>query len=564
MGQSRRLSVSYILRIGIITLVYFAAAKLGLSLVAVYGSVSLLWPPTGVALAIIILLGSRYWPGIFLGAVLTNALTNGPLPFAILAGVGNTLEALIGAYLLTRFCDFHVRLDRVRDVVALVFLGAGMSTLISATVGVLGLCLNGMMPWSEFGSTWAVWWLGDAIGDLIVAPVLLTWGAQFRLKYNAYQLLEFGLWLIVAGLASGLAFNLHLSGTPTDFSLVYLSFPLLMWAALRFGVRGSSAATLIVSFSAVWGIMRGLGLFASTSVNTPLLFLWVFMGIAAVTTLFLAAAVTERKSAEAQVRLLNAELEARVRQRTAQLEDAIHARDEFLSVAAHELKTPVTSLHGFTEISLRRMNKEEMPLSEDIRHTLEFIDQQALKLTRFIAQLLDISRLQSGKLVLEQETTNVSRLVEDIVAMLRVTTTEHNIALHAAPSVTALVDPLRLEQVIVNLLTNAIRFSPAGSTVTLELTAPDQEFLQIVCTDNGTGISPEERDHIFDRGYSGPQSSGMGLGLFISKEIIDLHGGQLTAEFPATGGTRFVICLPYDALYQGAEATQVSISKSMV
>jgi signal transduction histidine kinase len=530
----------------------------------VYGSVSLLWPPTGVALAVILLLGSQYWPGIFLGAVLANALTNGPLPFAILAGIGNTLEALIGAYLLTRFCDFHARLDRLRDVVALVGLGAGISTLVSATVGVLGLCLNGMTPWQEFGSTWTVWWLGDAIGDLIIAPVLLTWGTQFRLTYNPRQLIEVGLWLIATGLASGLAFSVHMSGTPTDFSLVYLSFPLLMWAALRFGVRGSSAATLIVSFSAVWGIIHGLGLFASTSVNAPLLFLWVFMGTAAVATLFLAAVVTERKNAEAQVRSLNADLEVRVRQRTAQLEEAIQERDEFLSIAAHELKTPVTSLHGFTEISLRRMNKEETPLSEDIRHTLEVIDQQALKLTRFVAQLLDISRLQSGKLVLERETTNVTRLVEEIVTMLQVTTTEHNIVLHAASFVTALVDPLRLEQVIVNLLTNAIRFSPTGSTITLELSALDPEYLQIICTDNGIGISPEDRDHIFDRGYSGQHSGGMGLGLYISKEIIDLHGGQLTAEFPETGGTRFIIFLPYGSLYQGSGSSQVSMSNPVI
>jgi len=229
--QRRRLFDSYILRIGLITIAYFVAAKIGLSLVAVYGSVSLLWPPTGVALAIVILLGSHYWPGIFFGAVLANASTNGPISFAILAGTGNTLEALVGAYLLNHFCDFHATLDRVRDVIALVGVAAGISTLISATIGVAGLCLTGMTPWHEFGSTWAVWWLGDAIGDLIIAPVLLTWGRRWHLEYHTRQIIEVSFWLIAIGLSSGLAFNVHMSGTPTDFSLVYLSFPFLIWAA---------------------------------------------------------------------------------------------------------------------------------------------------------------------------------------------------------------------------------------------------------------------------------------------------------------------------------------------
>jgi signal transduction histidine kinase/integral membrane sensor domain MASE1 len=336
----RRLSWAYVLQLGLVTTVYFVAAKVGLALSAVYGSVSLLWPPTGVALASVLLLGWQTWPAILLGAVLVNALTNGPVTFAVIAGTGNTFEALVGAYLLRRFVRFHAALDRVGDVAALVCLAAGLSTAVSATFGVLGLCLTGMAPWQAFGPTWGVWWLGDAMGDLVVAPVLLTWGTRRPWRVNPRQAIEMGLWLVAISLASWLAFNVHLSRTPTDFSLAYLAFPLLMWAALRFGTRGSSVSLLVVSGIAVWGTFNGLGLFASPAVNAPLLFLWVFMGVAAVATLFLAAAVTERKNAEgalrrseAQVRALNTELEQRVRQRTIQLEEALQSRDAFLSTA---------------------------------------------------------------------------------------------------------------------------------------------------------------------------------------------------------------------------------------
>jgi two-component system, OmpR family, phosphate regulon sensor histidine kinase PhoR len=245
---------------------------------------------------------------------------------------------------------------------------------------------------------------------------------------------------------------------------------------------------------------------------------------------------------------LNAELEQRIYQRTIELEEALQSRDEFLSIAAHELKTPITNLRGFTGLSLRSVNKGETPTAADIQHTLEVIDQQAVKLTRFIAQLFDISRLQLGRMNLDKQATDMSKLIHDIVSNLQRTNSQHTITLHADPCLAVLVDPLRFEQVITNLLDNAIKYSPGGGAITVELMLSSPDTLQIVCTDNGIGIPVERRAHLFERFYRAhtqQQIVGMGLGLYISREIIELHDGTLTAEFPETGGTRFIISLPY-------------------
>src|SRR5262245_42503538 len=170
--------------------VYFGAAKLGLSLAFVAEQVTVVWPPTGIALFAILLFGPRAWPGIALGAFLANATAHEPPLVAAGIAAGNTLEALTGAWLLHRVAGFDNSLGRLRDALGLVVLAAGVSTMVSATLGVASLCLGGVHPWHTAGSLWATWWLGDATGALIVAPVLLAWAARPRIRWARRQLVE--------------------------------------------------------------------------------------------------------------------------------------------------------------------------------------------------------------------------------------------------------------------------------------------------------------------------------------------------------------------------------------
>jgi integral membrane sensor domain MASE1 len=274
--------------------IYFVAAKLGLSMAVTAEQVSAVWPPTGIALAAILIFGYRIWPGILLGAFIANATANESVGTACAIALGNTLEAVVGAWLLLQWVGFDKSLERIKDVVGLVVVGACLSTTLSATIGVVSLCAAGLQPWSNFASLWIVWWLGDAMGNLVVAPLLLTIvrplpAASLRRGIEGTALT---LGLVAVGLS---VFNFP---TPADYAhypLVYTIFPLVIWAALRFGQLGTTAVTCIASVFAIWGTLHGVGPFGSGPMEDRLISLQAFLGIVATTGLFLGAALAERR-----------------------------------------------------------------------------------------------------------------------------------------------------------------------------------------------------------------------------------------------------------------------------
>jgi signal transduction histidine kinase len=229
------------------------------------------------------------------------------------------------------------------------------------------------------------------------------------------------------------------------------------------------------------------------------------------------------------------------------VEDALHLRDEFLSIASHELKTPVTALRGQAQLVMRRLERNTTVEPEQVNRALQSITAQAGKLTRLVGQLLDVSRLEAGKLGIELEWTDLVPLVQDAAARARTMSGDHGIDVHAPESCAAEVDPLRLEQVLTNVLDNAIKYSPEGGAIEVVLAHADHGTVQISVTDQGLGIPVEKREQIFERFYQAHGSghrSGLGLGLYICRQIVELHGGSIHAEFPPRGGTRFIVRLP--------------------
>jgi PAS domain S-box-containing protein len=229
---------------------------------------------------------------------------------------------------------------------------------------------------------------------------------------------------------------------------------------------------------------------------------------------------------------------------------AVSLRDEFLSVAAHELKTPMTSLRGYAQLLAREFERGTAN-PERTRRAAHTIQVQSDKLARLVAQLLDVSRLQSGKLAIERRPSDLAELLREVVESARGQLKEHTLEAHLPGELWASIDPLRIEQVVTNLIDNAIKYSPEGGAIEVAFTCDEAtRSAQVVVRDYGVGVPLEHRAHIFDRFYQahagGPLTSmaGMGLGLYISRQIVELHDGSITAEFPDDGGTRFVVRLP--------------------
>jgi integral membrane sensor domain MASE1/anti-sigma regulatory factor (Ser/Thr protein kinase) len=281
---------------------YYGSAKLGLSLAFETGSVTAVWPPTGIALAAVVLLGYRIWPAVALGAFLANSWTGVPVYAVLGITVGNTLEALAGAYLLRRLARFRPSLERVRDVLAIVALAAGLSTTISATLGVTSLFLADEIDAGQLSSVWRTWWLGDLGGDLVVAPALLVAVTHWPFRSAPGRPLEGTALVAVLVAASLLVFS-------TSAPLTFLIFPPLIWAALRFWQPGAAATSLIVAGVAVPFTEADLGPFAGHAPDERLLLAQTFVGVAGITALLLAAVITERRRVEDTVEYIAEQLQ---------------------------------------------------------------------------------------------------------------------------------------------------------------------------------------------------------------------------------------------------------------
>jgi len=229
-----------------------------------------------------------------------------------------------------------------------------------------------------------------------------------------------------------------------------------------------------------------------------------------------------------------------------EVEEALRLRDEFLSIASHELRTPIATLQVQAQLMTRRAHRGDVDALR-IQEAFGVVNGQAARLSRLVHQLLDVSRLETGKLELERETTDLVPLVDQLVANTQATCAWHTIDLELPESLEAHVDALRVEQVITNLLDNAVKYSPNGGDIQVVLARGDDEHAELSVRDHGLGIPPEKRADIFERFYQAHGSgsrSGLGLGLYVSRQIVEMHGGSICAEFPMDGGSRFVVRLP--------------------
>jgi signal transduction histidine kinase len=521
--------VRELLRFAVVALTYYVSARLSLQLALVHGQVTPVWPPTGIALVSLLILGIRVWPAITVAALAIN-LPLGPNPLgAALIAAGNTLAPLAAAMLM-RYVGFRLELDRLRDAAMIILLGALVGMTISATVGSAVLVASGTVPQSNFGQTWAVWWTGDAMGVLLVAPFLLSFWPRAQAPRLSFQRgAELFVLLVAVGLVTYIVFQ-------NRARLEYVVFPLIMVAAFRFRLRGAAPAALIASGVAVLAAVHGNGPFATEDLFQKMVTLQVFNVFVAVSSFVLASYVDTRERKEELARLYVAS------------QTANEVKSEFLRVAAHELRGPLTVIAGY--ITMLADGALGRP-PEKWREPLEIVSVKTAELNRIMDDLLEVSRMEAEP-VLAHEQVDVRNVIRGAVerARPRVALAGGTIEANAGNQPLPVDgDAIQLGRIVDNLMNNGLSYTTRAPQLTVTGTSEGgQNLIRVI--DNGVGIAGEDRERLFEpfrrgRGPATEHVPGTGLGLYIARKLAQEHGGTLVIELSVLGeGSTFTLSLP--------------------
>jgi signal transduction histidine kinase len=504
-----------------LTLVYFVAGKLGLKLAFLQASASPVWPPAGIAVAALLVLGYRTWPAILVGAFLVNISTTGNIPTSVAIGAGNTLEAICGAWLVNRFAGGIRVFDHSQNVFKFGF-AAVTSTVISPTIGVTSLALAGFVDLAKYGVVWVTWWLGDATGDLIFAPVVILWAIAPPPRWSSKKALEVGLLLLLLVALGEAVFGGWFRVNATNYPIAFICGPVVIWMAFRLSQRETATGIFIVSAIAIWGTWRNFGPFVMESQNQSFLILQSSTAVLTITAMALAAGMAERREAEATLE-----------NQKSLVESANRTKDKFLAMLSHELRTPLTPV----VLALETLQKQ-WPQNEEARSTLEMIRRNIDVESHLIDDLLDLTRISKGKLELSLVTLDAHAEVCNVVEMCQAEADAKSIRvqvnLRAADHYVA-ADEARFQQIIWNLLKNAFKFSRQAGKVMISSTNESPQQLTISVQDEGIGIAPDVIERIFDPFEQGERSlkerfGGLGLGLAICKSLTQAHGASLIAK----------------------------------
>ena len=522
-------------RLAAIALLYLVVAKLSLRLAFVNASASSIWPATGIALAALLLLGYRVWPAIFAGAFLVNILTAGNFVTSLCLAFGNTLEAVCATWLITRLAGGVRAFDRAQDVFKFA-VSAVFSSLISPTIGVTCLAIAGFADWANYGAIFLTWWLADAIGALVVTPLIILWNQERHWTFQPRRDIEVALLLLSLIFIAQLVFGGWLPISAANYPISFLCGPVVIWAAFRLSQRETATAIFVLTAIAAWGTLHGAGPFVMRTADQSLLIMNTSTAVLTVTALALAAAMSERRRAEAAIE----------RQRAA-IEVANKTKDTFLAMLSHELRTPLTPvLAALDSLETGGINSEESKASlAMIRRNVELESQ-------LIDDLLDLTRIAKDKLQLHFVEMDVHEALVNVAEICKPEARARNIQVHlnlraGAHFITG--DTAKFQQIIWNLLKNAIKFTNDGGEITINSSNPQPHTLTIAIRDNGIGMEPEIIERIFDPFEQGEQSlqrrfGGLGLGLAISKSLAQAHGGTLIAQSEGRGyGSTFTLTL---------------------
>jgi PAS domain S-box-containing protein len=666
-------------RVVILIAVYFLGGLLGKQASFMSGSLALVWPPSGIALAAIILFGYRFWPGVALGAVLFALMDGVPFGFFTLGtAVGNTVGAIVCAFLLRKLVSFDNAMERTRDVTGYIGLACFLGTTVNATFNVVSLVYAGAASWDNLFTKVLEWWVPNALAGLVVAPFIIAWATPSSLRWRPRLIVEAVICTTGLTLGTLISFDSWFVYGIQNYPLAYLPYPFMVWGSLRLGQRGATTGTLLVTSLAIYSLLQGRGPFFSGKEGESLMLIGSYIGMLAVTNMLLAAAAAERRQAERELATSEKRLRAVIEDQTdpicrftpdgaltfvngaycrfngkserdllgtnfletfpredlavplcvfnslpkdepvisfdhrveggegrslwhqytvrrlfvesggtlefqAVIQDVTHrkeseealqlakdaaeaanrAKSQFLANMSHELRTPLNAIIGFSEImadqTFGALNERQLKYTNHVlgsgRHLLQLIN-----------DILDLSKVEAGRLELACGFLNVATALQNVQAIVKTLAHKKGITLDfqvptGLPSLFA--DEAKFKQVMYNLLSNAIKFTHDGGGVTVKVNrlagqntalkpeAGFEESLAISVSDTGIGIRPEDQERIFaefeqvDSSY-GRQQQGTGLGLALTRRLIEMHGGRIWVESEGVEGkgSTFTFLLP--------------------
>lgn len=645
---------------------YFVAGKFGLRLAFVNASATAVWPPTGIALAALIILGYEYWPIIFVGAFLVNLTTAGGILTSIGIALGNTLEALAGAYLVNRFALGKKAFERAWGIFKFAFFAGIIATAISATIGVTVLVLGNLAMLSQSPGIWLTWWLGDVAGALIVTPFIILWSKPDLVKWNLLKILEAIIFSVIFIYIGRLVFGgitvLHSKNNPLDF----LFIPLMLWAVFSF--KKTEVSFIVVGLSAlsIWGTLHGYGPFIQGQPNNSLLILQGFLIIASIGSLIVAALIEEREQLANELKVYNQDLiEAKARAeafiasigegitatdatgkiilaneafqnllglksqkivgkfaadvlmmeddkgknilpterplhealsagkkvatkhflirndktkipvaitatplilegktvgavevfRDISLEKQIdRAKSEFVSLASHQLRTPLTIIKWLAsrlKVEENFSNPGDKLDSEIRKDYVEKIYSTNQRMIELVNAILNVSKIELGTLAIEPLPNSLAEIADSVLEELEPNIVIKRLKIHKLYSSelpTVAIDSSLMRIIFQNLLTNSIKYTPPQGNISIKIEISNSDILLAVA-DTGCGILPEDRDKIFDKFFRTEMArqidpNGNGLGMYIVKAILEEVKGRIWFESKANKGTTFYVSIP--------------------
>jgi signal transduction histidine kinase len=534
----------------LLAVAYFAAAKISLAVAIPPGYATAIWPPSGIALAVLLLAGNRLWPGVLIGSFAANLGVEGNYLVSLVIATGSALQAYAIATLVRRHLGVPKRFERVREVLSFVGLAAG-GAIIAPTVALLPLASIYPLPGADLAWNWWTWWQGDASGMLIFTPLILSWTVR-GIAWTPRRALEAVGFLLLLFAAGEMVFS-------ADFGRSFILLPFVVWAAFRFGQREVTTASALVCAMALWYTLGGQsGPFASLPLNESLLLLLVFVSTVVVTGLILCAVLSQLRAAMEALRGRQVRTERVLSEREAELvrakeaaEKASEAKSQFLANMSHELRTPLNSLLILARLLADNQGGNLTPKQVQFAQT---IYDSGIDLLVLINDILDLAKIESGTAatMLNVSAAQLDDLRGELERTFRQLAQQKGLAfeitLEAGLPASLRTDATRLKQILKNLLANAFKFTARGS-VRLRIAPGAPRSIVFSVIDTGIGIPPDKQEVIFEAfrqadGSTARQYGGTGLGLSISRELSRLLGGELSVSSTPGEGSTFTLVLP--------------------